>query len=170
MCIFSLFFLNWKPTVFQNNVIWRTVGMVINNASEIPALIWYFILLRWNNTYASKLWTRQILGNHLIIAYCDLSIWIDAHLIIFINYLSYIFFKIWFLFLNQSFKIYRIFSIGVPCWLSWLRIQCCRFYGFGHCCDAGLIPGPRTFACHRHDLKKNIYIYVYIYNCIAFLL
>ena len=43
----------------------------------------------------------------------------------------------------------------VPWWLSGLRIWHCHCSGSGYCCDAGLIPGPRTFACWPWPKKKK---------------
>ena len=46
-------------------------------------------------------------------------------------------------------------SLGVPWWLSRLGIQCCHYYGLGHCCGAGLIPDPGTSACCGHSKKQT---------------
>ena len=43
----------------------------------------------------------------------------------------------------------------VPLWRSGLRIGCCHCRGLGCCCDAGLIPGTGTSACHGHSQKKK---------------
>ena len=45
--------------------------------------------------------------------------------------------------------------IGVPLWLSGLRIQHCHCSGSGHSSGAGLIPGPGTSTCHGHSQKPK---------------
>ena len=42
----------------------------------------------------------------------------------------------------------RVNTLGVPRWLSGLRIWHCHCCGLGHCCGSGLIPGLETSACH----------------------
>ena len=49
----------------------------------------------------------------------------------------------------------NMYSLGVPLWLSGLRIQC------SHCCDVGSVPGLGTSSCPRHS-QKYIYIYIYV--------
>ena len=44
--------------------------------------------------------------------------------------------------------------VGVPLWHSGLRIQGYQCSGLGHCCGAGLIPGPISTCC-RHGQKKK---------------
>ena len=52
-------------------------------------------------------------------------------------------------------------NLGVPWWLSRLRIQHCHYCGSGYCCGGGLIPGLGTSACCRHDQKeKNLKFYL----------
>ena len=50
---------------------------------------------------------------------------------------------------TRSVALKRQNEVRVPLWLSRLRIL--PF----HCSDLGLIPSPRTFACHRHSQKKK---------------
>ena len=49
----------------------------------------------------------------------------------------------------------NLLSMGVPWWLSELRIWHCHCCGLGHCCGVGLIPGPGISACHRQTHKKS---------------
>ena len=44
--------------------------------------------------------------------------------------------------------------LGVPLWFSWLRIPHCHCCGLGHCCSAGLIPGPETYTCLGQKKRK----------------
>ena len=44
-------------------------------------------------------------------------------------------------------------KLGVPWWLSGLRMQCFHCSGLGCCCVTGSIPGPGTSTCHRCDEK-----------------
>ena len=46
-------------------------------------------------------------------------------------------------------------DIGVPWWLSALKIQHCYCCGSSHCCGMCLIPGPRISACCRHGQKTK---------------
>uniref|UniRef100_A0A8D1NRS6 Epidermal growth factor receptor pathway substrate 15 n=1 Tax=Sus scrofa TaxID=9823 RepID=A0A8D1NRS6_PIG len=46
-------------------------------------------------------------------------------------------------------------KLGVPWWLSRLRIWHCHCGGSSHCCGVGLIPGPGTSACLGHGQKKG---------------
>ena len=45
--------------------------------------------------------------------------------------------------------------MGVPWWLSRLRIWHCQCCGLGRCCGVGLIPIPGVSMCHRHGQKKK---------------
>ena len=51
-------------------------------------------------------------------------------------------------------------GIGVPWWLSRLRIWHCHCCGSGCCCGVGLIPDLGTFSCHRcsWNQKQNVSI------------
>ena len=46
-------------------------------------------------------------------------------------------------------------QIGVPWWLSRLRIYCCHCYGLGHCYGMSLIPVLGNSACCGHGWKKK---------------
>ena len=48
--------------------------------------------------------------------------------------------------------------IGVPWWLSALRIWHCHCCGSGYSCGAGSIPGPGTFTCCGNGKKRIKYI------------
>ena len=45
--------------------------------------------------------------------------------------------------------------MGVPWWLSGLRLWHCHCCGCGYCCDSGLIPGLGNSACCRYSQKKK---------------
>ena len=45
--------------------------------------------------------------------------------------------------------------IGVPWWLSELRIQCCHFSSSGPCCGTGSVTGPETSTCHKRGQKNK---------------
>ena len=44
--------------------------------------------------------------------------------------------------------------LGVPWWLSGLRIWHCHCCGLGCCCGTDSVPGPRTCAWHGHSQTK----------------
>ena len=46
-------------------------------------------------------------------------------------------------------------SVGVPVWLSRLRIWHCHYSGLGHYIDMGSIPGLGTSTCHGCDPKMK---------------
>ena len=56
--------------------------------------------------------------------------------------------------------------VGVPWWLSGLRIWCCHYSGSGHCYGAGLMPGSGTSPCYRHGQEERDHLgqhgYVYV--------
>lgn len=54
---------------------------------------------------------------------------------------------------NSRFKMCSF--LGIPFWLSGLRIWWCRCCSMGHCCDVGLISASGTSPCHRHGQKKG---------------
>ena len=54
---------------------------------------------------------------------------------------------------HEVFK--NINLVGVPWWLSWLRIQCCQHCGLSYCCGSGSEPGLGTCTCRRCVRKKN---------------
>ena len=39
--------------------------------------------------------------------------------------------------------------------VQWVRIHHYHGCGSDHCCDKGLIPGPRTSTCRGHDQEKE---------------
>ena len=50
---------------------------------------------------------------------------------------------------------YKECKSRIPWWPSGLRIQHCHCYRLGHCCGAGLIPGPGTSTCCWHGRKNK---------------
>ena len=46
-------------------------------------------------------------------------------------------------------------SLGVPLWLSGLRIHHCHCSGSCCCCSTGSIPGPGTSICHKCSQKEK---------------
>ena len=42
-----------------------------------------------------------------------------------------------------------------PGWLIGLRIQHCHCSGLSHCRGVSSVPGPGTYACHRHGQKES---------------
>ena len=58
-------------------------------------------------------------------------------------------------------------TLGVPYWLSGLRIWHSHFCGSGCCCGTGLITGPRTSTCYEggqktKTKKKNGFLLVFL--------
>ena len=49
----------------------------------------------------------------------------------------------------------KMYFLGVLLRCNRLRIQCCHYSSLGHCCGAGLIPGPGIPTCHEHGQKKS---------------
>ena len=62
--------------------------------------------------------------------------------------------------------------LGIPLWLSGLRIQSCHCYGSSHSYGMGSIsgpdsiPGPGTSVCHEYSQKeKNTYLCLNTQSC-----
>ena len=45
--------------------------------------------------------------------------------------------------------------LGIRLWHRRLRIRCCHYNSLGHCCGAGLIPGPGTSTCRERSQKEK---------------